>query len=201
MLLFESFNNIEDICKKYDIRNYTINSDGSIDVDGDFYSSREELTKLPLKFGKVTGNFNCSFNELTSLEGSPNYVGGYFNCRGNQLFTLEGSPNYVGGYFDCGNNNLTSLEGSPKEVGDSFWCYSNKLTTLEGGPKEVGRNFSCSENPIHSVYKLFPDYKSYLDSLDYGYLRGTNIVKSRFKEALEEIGKKIPKKIEGYNYI
>ncbi len=180
MLLFESFKNIEDICKKYGIDNYTINPDGSIDVDGNVDLSNKGFTKLPLKFGKVTGNFNCSFNELTSLEGSPNYVGGYFNCRGNQLFTLEGSPNYVG---------------------DDFDCSSNKLTTLEGGPKEVGGGVYCGGNPIYSVYKLFPNYKSYLDSLDYGYLRGTNIVKSRFQEALEEIGKEIPKKIKGYNYI
>jgi hypothetical protein len=40
-----------------------------------------------------------------------------------------------------------------------------------------------------------------MDSLDYNYLRGTNIVKSRFQEALDEAGKKMPNKIEGYKYI
>ncbi len=33
--LFESFEDIDKICKKYSIKNYTINTDGSIDVDGD----------------------------------------------------------------------------------------------------------------------------------------------------------------------
>ncbi len=28
---------IHNICKKYDIENYSINSDGSIDVDGDVF--------------------------------------------------------------------------------------------------------------------------------------------------------------------
>ncbi len=243
MLLFESFKNIDSICKKYNISNYTINSDGSIDVDDHVDLSNRRLAKLPLKFGKVTGsfychenelttlegspnevgrNFSCGNNKLTTLEGGPNYVGGSFWCYSNQLTTLEGGPNYVGGSFNCSSNKLTTLEGGPKEVGDDFDCSSNKLTTLEGGPKEVGGVFDCSDNelttleggpkevgggvycggnPIYSVYKLFPDYKSYLDSLDYGYLRGTDIVKSRFKEALEEIGKEIPQKIEGYNYI
>ena len=49
--LFESFNDIDSICKKYNITNYTINSDGSIDVDGDVNLSNRGLTKLPLKFG------------------------------------------------------------------------------------------------------------------------------------------------------
>jgi len=40
-----------------------------------------------------------------------------------------------------------------------------------------------------------------MDSLDYSYLRGTDIVKSRFKEALDEVGIKMPEKIKGYNYI
>jgi len=122
--LFESFNDIETICKEYGIENWTINSDGTIDVDG------------------------------------------------------------------C-----------PKEVGGSFNCFNNQLTTLEGGTREVGRGFYCYNNPIYSVYELFPDYKSFIDSLDYNYLRGMNIDKTRFREALDELGIKMPKKIVGYNYI
>ena len=51
------------------------------------------------------------------------------------------------------------------------------------------------------MYKLFPDHKSFMDSLDYGYLRGTNISRSRFKEALDELNIKMPKSIDGYKYI
>jgi len=55
--LYESFTDIDSICKQYNIKNYTINSDGSIDVDGNV--SLSNITQLPLKFGKVTGSFNC----------------------------------------------------------------------------------------------------------------------------------------------
>jgi hypothetical protein len=178
--LFENFNNIDSICKKFGITNYTINSDGLVDVNGDVDLSSESLTKLPLKFGKVTGYFDCYDNQLTTLEGGPKEVGGNFNCRDNKLATLEGSPREVGGDFYCNNNNLTSLEG---------------------GPREVGGGFYCGDNPIYSIYKLFPNHKSYMDSLDYSYLRGTDIVKSRFQESLDEVGIKLPNKIDGYKYI
>jgi len=178
--LFESFEEIDSICEKYNIENYTINSDGTVDVDGDVDLSGEGLTKLPLNFGKVTGDFDCYYNQLITLENGPREVGGYFNCYNNKLITLEGSPREVGGHFSCSYN---------------------KLITLEGSPREVGGDFYCSYNPIYSVYKLFPDHKSFMDSLDYNYLRGTDIVKSRFEEALDEIGNEMPEKIEGYNYI
>ena len=39
---------IHDICKKYKIKNYIINPDGSIDVDGNVNISYMELTKIPI---------------------------------------------------------------------------------------------------------------------------------------------------------
>jgi hypothetical protein len=80
------------------------------------------MTKLPVKFGKVSGDFWCDYNKLTTLEGCPNYVGGYFSCYDNKLTTLEGCPNYVGGNFTCHGNNLTTVEHCPNYVGGFFAC-------------------------------------------------------------------------------
>jgi len=102
--LFENFKDIYSICKKYNITNYTINSDGSIDVDGDVNLENMKLSKLPLKFINVSGDFYCGDNQLTSLEGAPQSVGGYFYCSDNQLTSLEGAPQSVGGDFYCGDN-------------------------------------------------------------------------------------------------
>jgi hypothetical protein len=90
--------NILTFCK-----NYTINSDGIVDVDGkvDLCNRLGDMTKLPVKFGKVSGFFACIGNNLTTLECCPKYVGGVFYCRNNKLTTLEGCPNYVGGDFTC----------------------------------------------------------------------------------------------------
>ena len=120
---------IDAICKRYDIKNYTINSDGSIDVDGSVYLNEMDLNKLPLKFNRVSGTFYCYRNLLTSLEGAPKWVGGNFYCFDNQLTSLEGAPEEVGGYFNCKHNQLTSLVGAPKWVGD-FSCRNNPLPDL-----------------------------------------------------------------------
>ena len=102
---------IHEICKKHNIKNYTINSDGSIDVDGDVLLYNRGLSKTPIKFNKVSGYFNCSWEDLTTLEGSPKEVGGDFYCSYNKLKTLKHSPLIIGGLFYCVDNPLESLEG------------------------------------------------------------------------------------------
>ena len=102
---------IQDICKKYKIKNYTINPDGSIDVDGNVNLEYNELTKIPIKFNKVSGWFKLSNNKLTSLENSPNEVGGHFYCSHNNLKNLIGLPSKIFGPVRCVHNPLESLEG------------------------------------------------------------------------------------------
>jgi hypothetical protein len=151
--LFESMTEIEvkKICKKYNITNWTLNPDGTVDVDGSVYLSGQRLSKLPLKFGRVTGDFKCYSNQLTSLEGCPTEIGGDFECYSNQLTSLEGCPTEIGGSFWCYYNQLTSLEGCPTQIGGSFWCSYNQLTSLEGCPKEIGLNFYCYNNKLTSL--------------------------------------------------
>ena len=108
------------ICKKYGIKNYTINSDGSIDVNGNVDLYDESLTELPLTFNKVTGHFSCSNNKLTSLKGCPRWIGGFFDCERNNLTSLEFSPDYVGCYFACNGNNLTDNYCDSEISGDFY---------------------------------------------------------------------------------
>ena len=80
---------IQKICHEYGIRNYTINDDMSIDVDGSVFLDDVKINKLPLKFRNVSGFFACNNNNLVSLEGSPKYVGGSFVCSFNKLHKYE----------------------------------------------------------------------------------------------------------------
>jgi hypothetical protein len=157
--LFESMTEIkvEKICKKYKIENWTLNPDGTVDVDGDVYLAYQGLSKLPLKFGRVTGNFWCYSNQLTSLEGCPTEIDGDFWCHSNKLTSLEGCPTEIGGSFKCSYNQLTSLEGCPTEIGGGFYCANNQLTSLEGCPTEIGGNFFCYFNQLISL-KGAPEY-------------------------------------------
>jgi hypothetical protein len=134
--IFESIKSIDDICEKYGIRNYTINP-GGIDVDGDVDLSYKKLSKLPVKFGKVTGDFMCDNNQLTTLEGCPKIVTGGFHCEYNQLSSLEGCPKFIGGDIYLHDNEIRSLEGlSDVDIkglffhtdGDMYW--SGPLYTL-----------------------------------------------------------------------
>jgi hypothetical protein len=92
------------------------------------------------------------------------------------------------------------MRGAPTEV-RNFNCKHNYLTNLEGGPSYVSGVFDCNFNPIWNIYYLFPDYKSYIDSLDYNYLRGNDIIKFRFNEAIDELGIEAPDYITEYKYI
>jgi hypothetical protein len=109
------------ICEKYGITNYTINPDGSIDVDGDVDLSFNDLTELPLRFNKVSGYFRCHNNRLTSLKGCPRWVGGYFNCNYNRLPSLEFSPEYVSDDFNCSYNKYLTNNYCDTEISGYFY--------------------------------------------------------------------------------
>jgi hypothetical protein len=141
----EEKNLIEALCKKYDIKNYTINPDGSIDVMGDVSLNSKQLRHIPLKFNKVGGDFDCNNNRLGSLKGCPVIVGGNFNCSNNHLTSLEGCPRRVSGFVCNNNTQLTSLYGCPDSVLHTFNCGFNGLTSLEFSPTDFV-DFLCYEN-------------------------------------------------------
>ena len=108
--LFESRDGLTDEQRKFLDRiahgRWSVNSEGLVDVQGDFYCSGQGLEDfLGIRFGKVSGGFYC---------------------RNNQLRTLEGAPRVVGGDFYCYGNPFISLEGAPKVIKDSF-CFKNTL--------------------------------------------------------------------------
>jgi hypothetical protein len=151
----ESKQDIDSICREYYINNYTINDDGTIDVDGNVHLSGRGLTKLTLKFRNVSGDFYCYDNKLTTLEGCPQSVVGSFYCSNNQLTTLEGSPRSVGGSFFCYNNKLTTLEESPSSVGGSFDCSNNKIKDFRGFPEIVDGGVFFVGSPVNDILKQF----------------------------------------------
>ena len=159
---------IKDWLKKYDIQNYKINKDNTIDVDGIVNLCNYQESEIPsyIQFNKVA-IFKINNSKIKTLRGCPREVTDIFQCINcDSLKTLEGAPERVIGEFDCSNcNSLTSLKGAPKGV-DSFSCtYCKSLKTLEGSPitasyyhadgcgklislkgapKEIKYNFTCS---------------------------------------------------------
>jgi hypothetical protein len=152
----KNYREVKEICDHYDIRNWTLNNDGSLDINGDLDLSSMGLTKLPLKFNRVSGDFYCDDNQLTSLLGSPQEVGNLFSCTENKLTSLEGCPKKVK-VFNCHNNKLVNLDGSPKGELDDFYCDFNDITSLIGSPKKVTGDFHCNFNALTDLVGA-PEY-------------------------------------------
>jgi len=180
---------IDKICKKYKIVNYTINSDNSVDVDGDVKLWDKKLTSIPLNFNIVNGDFNCGWNLLTSLKGCPVRVGNGFSCYDNNLTSLQYSPQYMeNGDFSCGDNKIESLQYCTELIRNNFNCTINKLTSLQYHPTVYGK-FYCFNNkintfedfyyfkedidfrfnPIYDIYELFNDMTLVELARDYGF--------------------------------
>ena len=103
--------NIKSWCDEMGIQNYTITTQGEIDVDGGVYLNYKlgKLEELPYKFGRVTGYFSLEgCKKLISLKNCPEII----------------LPNHMFNVDYC--TNLNSLEGCPKEVGGLFYCRDCK---------------------------------------------------------------------------
>lgn len=142
----QTIDEIEEWLHTYRIRNYTINDDLTVDVDGPVYLVGKFLSSFPIQFGEVKSFFYCNANRFTSLEGSPRHVGGDFFCDLNPLKTLVGSPITVDGNFRCTDTYLESLRGAPREVNGYFRCWRGHLKSLKGAPREVTGDFDCRYN-------------------------------------------------------
>src|SRR3990167_6951937 len=132
------------------VKDYTINKNLIVDVEGDVNLSHKKLKKFPVQFGKVRRNFYCSYNQLKSLKGAPQDVRESYDCSYNQLKSLKGAPQDVGWNFDCSHNQIKSLKGAPQDVGKSFFCSHNQIKSLKGAPQKV-RDFYCSYNQLKSL--------------------------------------------------
>ncbi len=146
--IFESKNlELEEKLDKLQVIHYTINEDGSIDVDDDVYLDSENFgDTIPFNFNKVNGYFDIRNGSLKTLKNCPKYISRFFDCSYNKLESLEFGSEYVGGDYSCNENQLITLNGCVEEVYGDFECQHNKLTSLEFCPMQVEGDFDCSHN-------------------------------------------------------
>lgn len=125
------------------IDQWTVNDDGSIDVNGNvaFSSHIKYLSKIPLRFNKVTGDFDCSGLGLKTLEGCPIDVGGTFDCTYNQFSSLEYAPKKVGGAFVL-DNMVKSLNTGTKgcDFNEVVLFFRTNIPELIGLPQIIVEN-------------------------------------------------------------
>ncbi len=81
------------------VKNYHINDDLTVDVDGSVILQKKGLTEIPVQFGIVNGDFLCLNNQLTSCKGFPRIVKETLNCSGNQITSLIGCSESVTKFY------------------------------------------------------------------------------------------------------
>lgn len=154
---------------KMNIRNYIINDDLSVDVDGSANLIFNNLTKISVKFNNIESNFSVSENNLTTLENCPKSVKGDFGCANNWLNSLQHCPKFIGGDFYCHNNSFTSLLGIPIDINlNKLKCGDEKLVWnwLETIISENESNITYHLNWINKNKSWIPE--DFLDK--FGYL-------------------------------
>ncbi len=115
-MVYMNKNQIIDWLEKYNINNYIIKGDLSVDVNQNVSLFNLNLKEIPIKFNIVKGDFYCyDNNKLTSLKYCPKEIKGDFYC------------------YD--NNKLTSLKYCPKEIKGDFYCVNNKFKDFNNWPK------------------------------------------------------------------
>jgi hypothetical protein len=159
-----------------DTVNITVESDGSVNIDGDVQinvADKKDAVRLvengkfTIPFGKINGNFNCQKLGLTTLANAPKIVNGTFDCSKNNLTTLVGAPQEVGRFIASDNKSLKSLAGGSKVIKGITDTSKNQkeyiydvsgcgLTSLDGnGITSFGPGgFSCAGNKITSLSGL-----------------------------------------------
>jgi len=133
---------IDDVCKKYNIRNYNINDDLSVDVADDVDLVGRKMTKIPLKFGQIEGLFDCSHNKLTTLIGCPKIVGWEVIFDNNLLTHLDYYPERCM-LLSLNKNKITNLN----EL-SSIYTVENNTLSYDDNPLELF---------IHKLEYIFTD--------------------------------------------
>jgi hypothetical protein len=190
--------------EKMKIKNYEIDDNLVVNVQGSVNLDKKGLEYLPVQFGHVGDYFSCRGNKLLSLKGCPHTVEDSMDCAYNKLVTLEYFPKEIGssclinnnhlltleycteniyGRFLCHDNELTSLLHGPKTVSERYHCFKNKLVNMSGVAKVIGANLACSNNPLKTlegVEEIGSDLSCQSTELDLNNIDWSKIKVKRF---------------------
>jgi len=143
--------------------NWTLNSDGKVDVNNWVIMSNMGLTEIPVKFGRISIQFNCAYNNLTTLKNCPDYVGKRFNCSNNNLTTLDDLPEFIGEIITIYNNPLKDYFKNIKESNFIYWGEFQWVEVLKEYPFliNITKNYVSKKNFIRLIEE-YPKTKLYL---------------------------------------
>lgn len=197
LLTNTQLNDIHEFCMNYNISKYTLNPDGSIDVDGDveFVSLPNNMKHFPFEFNTVKGDFKIIDSGITSMINFPKVVMGNVEVLHNELTSLEGCPQLINGDFDFSNNKVSSFRVGDYDViinGEIACGYNNYSNTLLYAISEVTEEY-LDEDPYFNpnaeevmidgnIVKLIFKYQRHFDIWN-----GDKLNEKNFHEFMDEV--------------
>ena len=128
----DELKHIDLICRDLKLKNYTINKDGSVDVDEDVDLPGLDLYELPIKFGIVKGRFNVSANNLDSFENFPK---------------MSDELSFI-------NNNFKSLIGLPKSKSYNIFNLGKDRNPLTNWDVKVFLHFVAVKMDLSKLNEI-----------------------------------------------
>lgn len=153
-----NFNNIINLCNKYNIKKYEIHDNLEITIYEDVEILFRYIITIPFKIREVFGSFNCSYNRLKNLMNSPRIIHGDFIFINNNIFNLLYCPNEIGGNMYGYGNRISIFKTFPKHIGGDVDFSSCSLNSLHGCPDTIMGEFNISNNKTLYNLKYGPKY-------------------------------------------
>ncbi len=102
---------IELFCEEFNIKNYYINENYSINVYQNVVLDNFIGDELPIKFNKVIGYFSCNKSNIKSFKNFPNFIEENIYLQGNIIENFHGFPKKVKGRIFLWGSTIKSLDG------------------------------------------------------------------------------------------
>ncbi len=118
---------IELFCEEFNIKNYYINDDYSINVYQNVVLDNFIGDELPIKFNKVIGYFSCNKSNIKSFKNFPNFIEENIYLQGNIIENFHGFPKKVKGRIFLWGSTIKSLDGYNCSLKTLFCDYKEKI--------------------------------------------------------------------------
>lgn len=145
------------------IKNYHINDDLTVDVNGNVNLNDKNLNKIPIQFGIVKGCFFSVNNTLDSLKGLPKEIHGFLALKNTNITIVDinNLPMYVSSFILIENKQNQPIKS---EKGSILECLSHK-TILVNLYKEL-REDQEENSSLNKIKNSFHQNMELIQKLD-----------------------------------